>query len=126
MSLSAATMAGGQIEWQGAEAAAWADFGSPQSRDAFLARWLALLCLQVGGVRAALLLVVGDEDNTFHAGAVWPDAALDMAYLAPVAQQALSERRGVVLPQAAAGGQGAAACGSTCRRAGGLPGAGGR
>lgn len=82
-----------------AEAAAWADFGSPQSQEAFLARWLALLCLQVGGVRAALLLVAGDEDNTFHAGAVWPDVERDLAYLAPVAQQALAERRGIVLPQ---------------------------
>lgn len=80
-----------------AETAAWADFGSPQSQDEFLARWLALLCLQVGEVRSALLLVVGAEDNTFHAGAVWPDAQRDLAYLAPVAQQALAERRGVVV-----------------------------
>jgi multidrug resistance efflux pump len=80
-----------------AETAAWVDFGSPQSQDEFLARWLALLCLQVGEVRSALLLVVGTEDNTFHAGAVWPDAQRDLAYLAPVAQQALAERRGVVV-----------------------------
>ncbi|CAN5115626.1 hypothetical protein BH11PSE9_BH11PSE9_33000 [soil metagenome] len=83
-----------------AESSAWADFGSPQSQDVFLARWLALLCLQVSGVRSALLLVAGAEDNTFHAGAVWPDAERDLAYLAPMAQQALAERRGVVVAQA--------------------------
>lgn len=80
-----------------AEHAAWADFASPQSQDDFLARWLALLCLQVGGVRSALLLVAGEADNTFHAGAVWPDVERDLAYLAPLAQQALAERRGIVL-----------------------------
>lgn len=81
-----------------AEHAAWADFASTQSQDDFLARWLALLCLQVGGVRSALLLVAGEVDNTFHAGAVWPDAERDLAYLAPLAQQALAERRGIVQP----------------------------
>ena len=81
-----------------AEHAAWADFASTQSQDDFLARWLALLCLQVGGVRSALLLVAGEADNTFHAGAVWPDAERDLAYLAPLAQQALAERRGIVQP----------------------------
>lgn len=80
-----------------AEHAAWADFASTQSQDDFLARWLALLCLQVGGVRSALLLVAGEADNSFHAGAVWPDVERDLAYLAPLAQQALTERRGVVL-----------------------------
>ena len=80
-----------------AEHAAWADFASPTSQDDFLARWLALLCLQVGGVRSALLLVAGTADNTFHAGAVWPDVERDLAYLAPLAQTALAERRGIVL-----------------------------
>lgn len=82
-----------------AEHAAWGHFASPQSQDDFLARWLALLCLQVGGVRSALLLVAGEADNTFHAGAVWPDVERDLAYLAPLAQQALAERRGIVLAQ---------------------------
>jgi len=81
-----------------AEAGAWAAFASARSEPEFLAHWLALLCLQIGGVQAALLLMAGDDDLSFTAGAVWPDAQRDLAYLAPVAQQALVERRGIVLP----------------------------
>lgn len=74
----------------------WAEFGTTTSQPQFLERWLALLCHQVGGVRAALLLMAAEDANTFAAGAVWPDPQRDMAYLAPLAQQALAERRGVV------------------------------
>lgn len=74
----------------------WAAFGTATSREEFLAHWLALLCAQVGGVRAALLLTAADEANTFAAGAVWPDPQRDMSHLGPPAQQALAERRGIV------------------------------
>jgi len=47
------------------------------------------------------LLIGSEQQNTFTAGAVWPDPYRDMAYLAPVAQRALNERRGLVLPYAA-------------------------
>lgn len=80
----------------GAAEAAWAAFAGPLSRADFLARWLELLCHEVGGVRAALLLVAGDDANTFQAGAMWPDSTADLAYLIPVAQTALGERRGMV------------------------------
>lgn len=93
-----------------AEARAWAGFAEPGSSAEFHERWLALLALQVGGVQAALLLVSEEAADggaqTFAAGAVWPDPARDLAYLAPVAEQALSERRGVVR-HAAEGGPGA-------------------
>lgn len=76
--------------------AAWAAFAGPLSRADFLARWLELLCQEVGGVRAALLLVAGDDAHTFQSGALWPDATADLAYLTPVAQTALGEQRGIV------------------------------
>jgi len=76
--------------------AAWSAFAAPASQPEFFARWLELLCQQVGGVRAGLLLVAGDDDHTFEAGALWPESTRDMAHLAPVAQQSLSERRGLV------------------------------
>lgn len=88
--------AAGAAAQQAMLARLWVEFGTTASRPQFLERWLALLCHQVGGVRAALLLIAGDEANTFAAGAVWPDPQRDMAYLAPLAQQALAERRGVV------------------------------
>ncbi len=89
-----------QAAQESAEGGAWAELARPQSQAAFLERWLALLCLQMIGVQAALLLVVGDDGHSFHAGAVWPDPARDLGYLAPLAQEALAERRGVVQAQA--------------------------
>ncbi len=74
----------------------WAEFGATGAQAQWLEHWLALLCHQVEGVRAALLLLAAEEANTFTAGAVWPDSQRDMAYLAPLAQQALAERRGLV------------------------------
>lgn len=89
--------AGAAREGSAAEAA-WAAFAGPLSRADYMAHWLDILCRDVGGVRAALLLVVAENANTFEAGALWPDATLDLAYLTPVAQRALSEQRGIVQP----------------------------
>lgn len=76
----------------------WADFGAAQSPAQFFASWLGILCTQIEHVNGALLLIVSDQANTFAPGAVWPDDRQDMSHLGPVAQQALTERRGVVIP----------------------------
>src|SRR5262245_57698120 len=92
----------GSIEGVARESVYWAEFGAAQSHEQFLASWLAILCTQVDGVTGALLLVISEQANTFTPGAVWPDPRKDMAYLGPIAQQALTERRGIVtahLPQ---------------------------
>lgn len=76
----------------------WAEFADAQSREQLLASWLALLCIQIGQVTGGLLLLASDQENTFAPAAVWPNATNDLAYLAPIAQQALIGRRGVVIP----------------------------
>ncbi len=48
----------------------------------------------IPGAVAALLLLE-EENGRYAAAAAWPDPARDMAYLAPAAEQALAERRGV-------------------------------
>jgi len=57
---------------------------------------LSVQCLQVSEVHAALLLLE-QGGGTFVPAAVWPDATTDVSYLAPAAEQCLSERQGKVL-----------------------------
>jgi hypothetical protein len=76
--------------------ALWGAFASAQTSGEFCRSWLALQCLQVADVRAALLLLE-QGSSTFVPAAVWPSEQTDVTYLAPAAQQCLSERRGVLL-----------------------------
>ena len=88
----------GSVHEVKSDAVYWTEFGSAQSQEQFLSSWLAILCTQVDGVRGGLLLVVSDQPNTFTPGAIWPDSSKDITYLGSVAQQALTERRSVVIP----------------------------
>ncbi len=85
-----------------AEATAWARFSSARDAAEFCASWLAILCAQVGRVNGALLLLGPERDGAFRAAASWPDATRNMQYLAPAAEKALNERRGVLMPRDAA------------------------
>jgi len=80
-----------------AEAAAWARFSSARDAGEFCASWLTILCTQIGRANGALLLLGPESDGAFRAAAVWPDAGRNMQYLAPAAEKALNDRRGVVL-----------------------------
>ena len=82
-----------------AEATAWARFSAARDAAEFCASWLAILCAQVGRANGALLLLGPERDGAFRAAAVWPDAARNMQYLAPAAEKALNDRRGVLLPR---------------------------
>ena len=82
-----------------AEATAWARFSSARDAAEFCASWLAILCAQVGRANGALLLLGPERDGAFRAAATWPDASRNMQYLAPAAEKALTERRGVLLPR---------------------------
>ena len=82
-----------------AEATAWARFSSARDAAEFCASWLAILCAQVGRVNGALLLLGPERDGAFRAAASWPDATRNMQYLAPAAEKALNERRGVLMPR---------------------------
>lgn len=78
------------------ESSAWNHFVAPADGAEFYGAWLALLAAHVGQARAALLLLGGDSEASYSVAATWPDAQRDLQYLGPTAQQALSERRGVV------------------------------
>ena len=82
-----------------AEATAWARFSSARDAAEFCASWLAILCAQVGRANGALLLLGPEADGAFRAAATWPDATRNMQYLAPAAEKALNERRGVLVPR---------------------------
>jgi multidrug resistance efflux pump len=79
------------------ESAAWSRFTAPNDSAEFCGAWLALLCTRVERVRAALVLTGEESQGAFTVAAAWPDAQRDLQYLGPTAQQALSERRGVVI-----------------------------
>ncbi|HEX9431383.1 MAG TPA: HlyD family efflux transporter periplasmic adaptor subunit [Burkholderiales bacterium] len=51
----------------------------------------------VSDVLAALLLVRGDDGQALVPGAVWPEGRRDVSYLAAAAEQALAQRRGIVV-----------------------------
>src|SRR5438309_676743 len=84
-----------------AEATAWARFSSARDAAEFCASWLAILCAQVGRANGALLLLGPERDGAFRPAATWPDATRNLQYLAPAAEKALTERRGVLLPREA-------------------------
>jgi len=74
----------------------WQTFSNPRSDAEFCQAWLALLCRQLTGIKAAIVLYQSDEAHTFVPVAVWPEVTRDLSYLGKVAERALSEGRGVV------------------------------
>lgn len=78
------------------DASAWESFATARSLEQFYASWLAILCQQIDRVTGALILVRTEDGSAYLPGAVWPDPTRDMAFLAPTAERALAERRGVV------------------------------
>lgn len=73
----------------------WGAFIAADNAADFCKNWLSLQCLQVGEVRAALLLLE-QGGGTFVPAGVWPAEQTDVNYLAPCAQQCLGERRGLI------------------------------
>jgi hypothetical protein len=61
--------------------------------------WLAIQCRLIPGVVGGVVLLRLEGAEGYSAVAVWPDVRRDMSYLTPTAQQALMERRGVVVPR---------------------------
>ncbi|MBT8447586.1 MAG: HlyD family efflux transporter periplasmic adaptor subunit [Gammaproteobacteria bacterium] len=75
----------------------WAEFADASTVEAFCQSWLAIQCRQLDGVRGGAVLAVADAGMTTYAPvAVWPDVRRDMAHLGAAAEQALTEKRGVL------------------------------
>jgi biotin carboxyl carrier protein len=78
------------------EAALWRAFVAPRDDEGFFHAWLTLLCLQLPQTGTGVVLLRSAEADTFQPIAIWPQQARDLSFLAPVAQQALVEGRGIV------------------------------
>ncbi len=74
----------------------WNVFSTPGSDAQFCRAWLALMCRQLPGIVAGVVLFQSGEENTFHPIAVWPEVVRDLSFLGTVAERALVEGRGVV------------------------------
>ncbi|WP_137180350.1 HlyD family efflux transporter periplasmic adaptor subunit [Roseomonas sp. AR75] len=78
------------------EAALWASFAGAKQASEFCNAWLGIQCRTVPDVQAGLLLLQ-EGRGRFTPAAIWPDRARDVTHLAKTAQQALAEKRGVVV-----------------------------
>jgi hypothetical protein len=87
----------------------WAAFAAATTPQELCQHWLILLAEQVKGVMGGLVLLHNPADGAYVPAAVWPDPLTDVTSLAPAAQQALTERRGVVLLPSDLAATGAAA-----------------
>jgi RND family efflux transporter MFP subunit len=82
-----------------ADSALWSGLASARDTAELCQRWLAVQCRMIPGVAGAVVLVRDDRSSHFAATAVWPEVRRDMSYLGRTAQQAIVERRTVVLPR---------------------------
>lgn len=78
------------------EAATWRVFSASSSEEEFYQAWLALLCQQLSGISAGVVLLRSNEANIFLPAAVWPATPRDLSFLGSVAERSLIEKRGVV------------------------------
>ena len=79
------------------ERSLWTQFAEAASTETFCRSWLALQCRMIEGVSGALVLLGAPDRGPFSPAAVWPDPRRNMKYLAAAAEQALIERRGLLL-----------------------------
>jgi multidrug resistance efflux pump len=78
------------------DAEIWHAFSAPENDVQFCQAWLALLCRQLHGITAGVVLFQSSEEGTFLPVAVWPEVDRDLSFLGKVAERALVEGRGVV------------------------------
>ena len=78
------------------ERALWAKFIEAGSTNSFCQSWLAIQCRMINGVIGGLVLMSSPENSIYTPVAVWPDVRHKMEHLSATAEQALTERRGVL------------------------------
>jgi multidrug efflux pump subunit AcrA (membrane-fusion protein) len=92
-SLGTAAAPGPQID---AESLLWAAFAAAGSTEALCRSWLSLQCRTIDGVDGAMLLLAR-PGQSFAPIAVWPDAAQNLEFLKPVAEECVSTGAPVVM-----------------------------
>ncbi|KPJ89742.1 MAG: hypothetical protein AMJ53_15485 [Gammaproteobacteria bacterium SG8_11] len=98
MQEQAATQQVQDSDWQ-----IWTRFADANNVEEFCQSWLAIQCRQIGGIAGGLVLLGPAGKGPFKPVAVWPDMRNDMRHLSKAAEQALSERRGLLLKNSSDG-----------------------
>ncbi len=75
----------------------WRQFAEAKAQKAFCQSWLALQCSMLKQIRCAMLLLGAPDRGPFTPVAVWPDAKQNVTHLTAAAEQALKERRGLLV-----------------------------
>ncbi len=78
--------------------AAWRQFVEAKSPEVFYGGWLALQCRFVRNVSSAVLVLGPPEVGPFAPAATWPEDHPVHQHLIEIANRALEERRGIVVP----------------------------
>lgn len=89
----------GQVSYAIFDQALWTRFSETASADEFLEAWLALLCRNLPGSVAAVLLLGDPDRGPFAPRAFWPEEAAVGQALVAAAQQALGKRQPVLAGQ---------------------------
>ena len=83
----------------------WSQFAAATTVEAFCQSWLAIQCRQIDGVKGGAVLARDRADApSFSPIAVWPDVRRNMSHLGAAAEQAITQRRGVLREDLGEGG----------------------
>lgn len=83
------------------EAELWRTFGEAATPETFYRAWLALQCRQIHGTVGGVIVIGAADTGPYAPAAFWPDRARNLRHLAEVAERAMTERRGLVIPRPA-------------------------
>jgi RND family efflux transporter MFP subunit len=76
----------------------WRRFAEASTPEDFCRSWLALQCMQIGGVSEGVLVLEQPGSETFAPAAFWPEVQPDGTQLAGVIERAIREGTGVIVP----------------------------
>ncbi len=74
----------------------WDNFIHAKTSETFCRAWLALLCQQITHVKAAAVLVEGQDQRSFVPIAVWPHPAPDLSHLSVIVESCLKQAQSIV------------------------------
>ena len=74
----------------------WDNFIHAKTSETFCRAWLALLCQQITHVKAAAVLVEGQDQRSFVPIAVWPHPTPDLSHLSVIVESCLKQAQSIV------------------------------
>src|SRR5262245_9685045 len=82
---------------QAQEQRLWTTFAEAATVESYCQSWLALQCGMIGGVRAGMVILGPPNRGPFRPMAMWPLGRQNFKHLTKIAEQTLSERRGLLV-----------------------------